>query len=172
MGSHFDDTAHASPHAAFIGIQARRLLQTSSKGAKYLYLFVDALCALWRKDSQGARLFVNAQKGIPGNFDLLKPDAAHYLIAPVMALASMLPSIGMEFDAKDFNATLARALKLHKKFWSSGKKRKLDPEGLLSIDLLGVTAMGYDQGMEISVESDYIPAHLLRGDPFTKTRQP
>ena len=33
MGSHFDDTAHASPHAAFIGIQARRLLQTPSQVA-------------------------------------------------------------------------------------------------------------------------------------------
>jgi hypothetical protein len=144
------------------------LRKSSTRGARYLYLFVDALRSLWYKEASAAKHVLKALKAIPARFDPLKPTYNIYIGAPIMALAGDLANKGL-LDM--FNGTLERALRLHKKFWAQGKDARADPRGLLSIDLLAMVSLAHDRGVRIAVNSDYIPAHLVRGEPFEKGRK-
>jgi hypothetical protein len=65
-------------------------------------------------------------------------------------------------DAK-FGEALAKAVELHKKYWSKKKDLRLrDYKGFFSVELTGLAKMGLDQGLTFDVESAYIPMELIR----------
>jgi Immunity protein 49 len=67
----------------------------------------------------------------------------------------------IEGDAQAFNESLAKALELHKKHYSSDERMSGDPRGFIAIAPLGITCYAYDAGFPIEVESDYIPKYIV-----------
>jgi hypothetical protein len=67
----------------------------------------------------------------------------------------------LEGDSEAFNASLAKALELHKKHWSSDEQMSGDPRGFIAIAPLGIACYAYDAGFPIEVESEYIPKYIL-----------
>ncbi|WP_261719689.1 immunity 49 family protein [Streptomyces sp. FZ201] len=129
------------------------------EGDEYLYHWVDALQTYWLEE--------------PGLVDKLTaaietshPDVA--TIAPRDLLQNVLyPPINLfyRFLRKEhgaFNAALAEALELHKRYWTTNEERSDDIEGCLALGPLAVACLAYDAGFPIEVESDYLPHHLLR----------
>ncbi|MBP6722142.1 MAG: immunity 49 family protein [Bacteroidia bacterium] len=66
-------------------------------------------------------------------------------------------------DPREMNLALKEALESHKTFWSTDDKRSRDA-GWISLPLLHACAYAHDHGMEIEVESDYIPRWLYLGE--------
>ncbi|MFE2166702.1 immunity 49 family protein [Streptomyces sp. NPDC059447] len=63
-------------------------------------------------------------------------------------------------DEDGFNGALAEALELHKAYWST-PERAGDIAGFLALGPLAIACLAYDAGLEIEVESDYLPLRLL-----------
>jgi hypothetical protein len=59
--------------------------------------------------------------------------------------------------------SLTFSLECHKKFWGTEKNRQ-DKNGWISLPLLAACAYAYDHGMDLNVESDYIPRWIVTGD--------
>lgn len=90
----------------------------------------------------------------------------HFPAAPVLQLyyppMELFYHLTQREEAK-FNASLANALELHKRYWTTEEERLRDPEGFVGLAPLVVTCLAHDAGMRIEVESDYLPFHLLTG---------
>lgn len=63
----------------------------------------------------------------------------------------------------DFDIALEKALDGHKLYWGSEENRQ-KKSGWISLPLLAACAYAYDHGMDLNVESDYIPRWLVTGD--------
>ncbi|MFC8721080.1 immunity 49 family protein [Kitasatospora sp. NPDC057198] len=66
-------------------------------------------------------------------------------------------------EVEAFNDSLATALTWHKEYWTGNEARSTKPEGFVALAPLAVAVLAYDAGMEIEVESQYLPHHLLHG---------
>ncbi|MFW0786440.1 immunity 49 family protein [Gordonia sp. CPCC 206044] len=73
-------------------------------------------------------------------------------------LFGVLASIG---DQRTFTEQLEIALTSHRTYWGSTAERRRDPNGFISLPLFGLAAMAADEGMQIEVESDYLPRQLI-----------
>jgi len=69
----------------------------------------------------------------------------------------------LQKDAFGFNDLLEKALNKHKEYFSK-KDRAADFWGWVSFPLLMICSYAYDNGISITVESDYIPRWLFEGD--------
>ncbi|MFJ9084418.1 Imm49 family immunity protein [Streptomyces sp. NPDC102384] len=56
---------------------------------------------------------------------------------------------------------MLEALQLHKSYWTIDEKRANDLGGTVALALLAITCLACDAGFPITVESDYLPGHLL-----------
>ena len=65
-------------------------------------------------------------------------------------------------DADRFNASLERALVLHRQHWSAGD-RATNPDGFVALAPLAMAVLAQEVGIEVRVESDYLPRYLLSG---------
>ncbi|MEU9713857.1 immunity 49 family protein [Streptomyces sp. NPDC047976] len=54
-----------------------------------------------------------------------------------------------------------RALTWHKEYWTATEARSRSGEGLLAFGPLALACLARDAGMEIRVESEYLPKELL-----------
>ncbi|MFE7099574.1 Imm49 family immunity protein [Streptomyces erythrochromogenes] len=61
-----------------------------------------------------------------------------------------------------FNQALATALRWHKDHWSREESQAIDATGLIALAPLALACIAHDAGIPIEVESDYVPAALLR----------
>ncbi|WP_406450308.1 immunity 49 family protein [Streptomyces sp. NBC_00876] len=68
----------------------------------------------------------------------------------------------VKHDHDGFNAALAEALELHKKYWTRDEDRAEDIKGLWAIGPLAIACLAYDGDFPIDVESEYLPKHLLQ----------
>ena len=71
---------------------------------------------------------------------------------------------------RHFNDALAEALTSHKKYWGSTEKLRNDLNGVVSLRLTAAAALAYDRGINLAVESDYLPASWVRGDHFRNSK--
>ncbi len=67
----------------------------------------------------------------------------------------------LQRDPKRFNESLVRALHLHRRFWTTGDNRR-EPEGFIALPLTAISIFARRAGMNIDVDSDYLPRTLLR----------
>jgi hypothetical protein len=126
----------------------------------YAYLFVDALQGYWRSEQDTpARLTRALEETEPARLVIADPDFVLDLIVPEMELLYRV----MRGDAAAFNASLATALERHKKYWSHAK-RSFAPEGHLAWGPLAMASLAHEQGLAVTVESDYLPPRLWRGE--------
>jgi hypothetical protein len=66
-------------------------------------------------------------------------------------------------DKEKSETSLRQALESHKTFWGA-KNMRQDKNGWISLPLIHACAYAYDHGMDLNVESDYIPRWLVTGD--------
>jgi hypothetical protein len=127
---------------------------------EYAYLYVDALQGYWRSEQDTpARLTRALEETEPAKVPIAGPDFVLDLIVPEMELLYRV----MLGDAAAFNASLASALELYKKYWSHAK-RAYAPEGQLAWGALAMASLAHEQGLAVTVESDYLPPRLWRGE--------
>ncbi|WP_090012438.1 immunity 49 family protein [Lentzea albidocapillata] len=62
-----------------------------------------------------------------------------------------------------FNESLAKALELHRQYWTATAERANDPGGFIAWRVLAIACLAQDAGVDITVESGYLPKNLLDG---------
>lgn len=62
-----------------------------------------------------------------------------------------------------FNEALAQALEQHKKYWTADDDKAEHPRGFVALGPLAIACIAKDAGMTITVESEYLPKHLVLG---------
>jgi hypothetical protein len=138
------------------------ILRTSSfKPDEYVYLYVDVLQAVLRRDDDlSTRLFNALEATDPEKLEQGVGLAyALYIVVPALNLLLQL----LSRNAPKFNQVLASALEAHKEFWSVNETTSRKPYGFIAWPLLAITSLAYDYDMPIEVESDYLPLRLLHG---------
>ena len=88
--------------------------------------------------------------------------------SPELLLLVLYPPIELLYfatqgDAEEFNTRLLRAVQDHHRYWSKTEERRRDVQGFIAWGPLAIACIALDMGMEITVESDYLPRHLLLG---------
>lgn len=140
-----------------VPVELMRRSRTSALEDSFLY--AEALQAYGRGEP-GAR--DKAQAALEATKTEVLPaptvEATHELAVPMMELFLRL----IEGKPNGFNETLARAIELHKRYWSREKVSR-DPRGYIALELTALSALGHDAGIPINVESDYLPMGLVRG---------
>ncbi|MFB6843330.1 immunity 49 family protein [Streptomyces sp. NPDC056373] len=64
-------------------------------------------------------------------------------------------------DPETFSQALARALELHKQYWSE-EDRTFQASGLVALAPLAIACFAHDAGLPVEVESEYLPAVLIK----------
>ncbi|MEY3444260.1 MAG: hypothetical protein RLZZ519_2541 [Bacteroidota bacterium] len=149
------------------------------RAQKCITSLVDSAHSLWGTDFQkGASIYSQSE----ANFDCIlmsgKIEDAQEILHQIFEIHkgsvdphwSSLGAPEMEVwrwvlskEPKEMNLAIKAALESHKALWSTADKRSRDA-GWLSLPLLHACAYAYDHGMDINVESDYIPRWLVKGE--------
>jgi hypothetical protein len=134
-----------------------RASRTKSDPAFYKYL--DAISAFALRAEDGGSKLLEALNAL--HPDLLKMMSAEF------ALDILTPEIEMAFrladgDAAGFNKSVTFAIERHKSYWSKGD-RKGDPVGYLALGAIAFSSLAVDTGIEVDVDSDYLPMTIVRG---------
>ena len=134
-----------------------RLRDSSTKMDDYAYLLMDALQQYSCADPRAATVLDGALSSAREDAKVDPVWTRHVVVPAIEVLLAALQGVG----AEDFNNKLSSALEMHRKYWSKGK-RKDQSEGMMSIPLLGVCSLAYERGVDVRVQSDYVPGHLVR----------
>lgn len=135
------------------------LRSSSSRFPEYVYLYAQSLrdfaTRQWKDIVQTMLAAVKATD--PERPDITDPDWALDLHVPQLEVLIY----AVTKDAK-FGDALARAVALHKKYWSKKKDLRLrDYEGFLAVELTALAKIGLDQGLSFDIDSPYVPMQLI-----------
>lgn len=134
------------------------LRASSTQSDEASYLFIDALQALWKKDSNALTLLEKAVEATHPKIVKLVADYVLNILVPEMELLWRFTTR----DAQGFNKALHYALERYKKYWGS-KEYKFSASGFIAYNLLAYTSLAYNNNMLIEVESDYLPKKFYQG---------
>jgi hypothetical protein len=134
---------------------------SSTRGLEHAYRFAEALQSYWKREGGSAEQALSALRAAEDE-NLPAPTVIATRELAVPEIRAFLRLI--EKEAGPFNETLAQALVLHRQYWSRSEDLARDPRGYFSLSLTGLAALAYDAGIPITVESDYLPMGLVRGD--------
>ncbi|WP_210582688.1 immunity 49 family protein [Streptomyces sp. GESEQ-4] len=139
---------------------AAQLRQADGVFDEYIYHWVEALQAYWLKRPEFGDKLVAAVDGTdPGALRHAPRDGVLQIMYPPMNLLTQLT----RGDQNKFNTELAKTLEWHKYYWTHDEDRERDTEGLVALGPLGVCCLAVQAGFTITVESEYLPKHLLEG---------
>ncbi|GAA2519120.1 immunity 49 family protein [Streptomyces longisporus] len=137
-----------------------RLRQADGVLDEYIYDWVEALQAYWLKRPEFGDKLVAAVEGTdPAALRHAPRDGVLQIMYPPMNLLTQLA----RGDQERFNAELAKAVEWHKEYWTRDEDRELTTEGLVALGPLAVSCLAVQAGFTITVESEYLPKHLLEG---------
>jgi hypothetical protein len=138
-------------------IDALRL--SSTKSDEFSYLWVDALRAYWlNQDGVIAKVLAAMDATLPEHL-VIAPQAFATLIAfPAMSAFFSL----VEQDGDQFDLRLAKAVDMHKRYWST-KSRDTASDGYLALGPLAMACIAHDLGLPVTVTSDYMPTPMVEG---------
>ncbi|WIX85452.1 immunity 49 family protein [Amycolatopsis sp. DG1A-15b] len=126
---------------------------------EFVYSWVGALQTYWTRGEGLVEEILSAMAGTdPAGLRQLDADAVLQRYYPPI---EMFYHLTQRDDAK-FNKSLANALELHKRFWSTEDQRT-SPFGYVALGPLAIACLARDAGVTIEVESEYLPANLLAG---------
>jgi hypothetical protein len=121
---------------------------------------VEALQAYWLKRPEFGDKLVAAVDGTdPSALRHAPRDGVLQIMYPPMNLLTQLA----RGDQEKFNTELAKALEWHKGYWTRDEERALTTQGLVALGPLGVACLAVQTGFAITVESEYLPKHLISG---------
>lgn len=136
------------------------LRQRSGETDEFQYDWIKTLQTYWRSEPGLIDTLLRAMRGADPEADTVAGgEMVAQVFYPPMELFYLLTQ---REDAK-FNSSLAKALELHRQYWTATPERTTDPEGFVAWRLLAMACLAKDAGVEITVESDYLPKHLLDG---------
>lgn len=126
---------------------------------EYIYTWVAAFQKFWRNDEEGViQSLIDAMNAAePEDMVHASEELLLLLLYPPIELLC----IAAQGDAVWFNERLAVALERHKQYWSKTAERRNDVEGFIAWGPLAMACLARDMGLQITVESDYMPVHLL-----------
>ncbi|MEU5366911.1 immunity 49 family protein [Streptomyces sp. NPDC005925] len=145
---------------ALCGIPLDRLRSTEGSYDAYVYHWVDTLRTYWL---QGEGLVEKLTAAIEQSNPDIATNTPRDLLQQVLYPPIDLFYRFLRQDAEGFNRALEEALKLHKLYWTADEDRAKDAEGRVALAPLAVACLAHDGGIEVAVESEYLPHHLLRG---------
>jgi hypothetical protein len=127
----------------------------------YIYHWVDTLQEYWlRRPDLVEKLVKTIRASHPEAVSVAPRDLLQGVLYPPIELFHRF----VRQDADGFNQALVEALQLHKAYWTADEDRAKDPAGRIALGPLALACLAYDGGMAVEVESEYLPAHLLRRD--------
>lgn len=120
---------------------------------EFQYEWVALLQAARREDPSQ---LVNRARRLDLTSKIGAQTVIDHLIKPTIDVFTAM-AVG---DEKAFTKELVKALKRHRKYFDTGKRRS-GPDGFVSVPLLALTCWAHDRGMHIAIESEYIPRGLV-----------
>lgn len=132
----------------------------SGQADEFQFDWIKTLQLYWRSEEGLIDSLLRAMQGADPEADTVAGAAmiAHVFYPP-MELFYLLTQ---REDAK-FNESLSKSLELHKQYWTATSERRDDPEGFVAWRILAIACLAKDAGVDITVESDYLPQNLLDG---------
>ncbi|MFB9365431.1 immunity 49 family protein [Kitasatospora albolonga] len=125
---------------------------------EYIYLWVEALQAYWKKEPQQAeKLAAAIEESDP---EVARIASKDYLVRVAHPPMEMMYQF-LKGDQAAFTSSLVRALEMHREYWTSDHEQSISSTGFLALAPLAVACMAFDSGMQIEVESGYLPENLL-----------
>ncbi|MEE1790765.1 immunity 49 family protein [Streptomyces sp. BE308] len=128
---------------------------------------VDQVAFRWVGALQG--YFNRAPNFLGLLHDAMKGTAPEKLaVNPAYVLQILFPSMELLYylslqDSAGFNQALEESLNLHHHFWTSDLELSRSPYGFTAKGPLALACIAEDMGMQVTVESEYLPYMLLRG---------
>ncbi|MGW2400037.1 immunity 49 family protein [Kitasatospora sp. NPDC001664] len=136
------------------------LRQSGAVFDEYIYAWVGALQAFRRQEPEVMEKLLAAIDGTdPQAARVADRETLLKLLYPPIAAFYRL----VQRDAEKFNEALVEGLELHREYWTAEEDRLDEPFGFVSLPLLAIACLARDLGIEVEVESDYLPKHLLLG---------
>lgn len=133
----------------------------------YAYARQDAVRAFLRGRLEAPELLARAlELTDPSQLDDDLVDYTLMIVVPAMEVLFQI----IDDDAAGYDDALAEALVQHRRYYTEVQPRTTEiakrprGEALLPITLLGLAAIAYDRGLRSSVESDYLPPSIVRGE--------
>ncbi|MGX1810910.1 immunity 49 family protein [Nocardia sp. NPDC055321] len=125
----------------------------------FVYPWIDVLRLFLSREEIPADLFETVMR-------LSDPEVTRFTPEDFMLLVSY-PPIEMFYyllrgDSGKFNDSLAGAIISHRNYWSTPELADC-PDGFIALGPLAIAILARKVGMDINVESDYLPANLLNG---------
>ncbi len=137
-----------------------QLRQADGVFDEYIYDWVEALQAYWLKRPEFGDKLVAAVDGTdPTRLRHAPRDGVLQIMYPPMNLLTQLA----RGDQDKFNAELAKAVQWHKDYWTRDEDRALETQGLVALGPLALTCLAVQAGFTLTVESEYLPKHLIAG---------
>jgi hypothetical protein len=135
------------------------LRRSSARFDECQYLLIDALQAFHCRTPDWSTKFRRAIDATdPGRFAMIDEDYVLNIIVPEMQMLFRLATR----ELTPFHDALEYALERHKKYWGH-EERKRDPDGYLALGPLAIASLAHDAGLEVEVDSDFVPVHLIDG---------
>ncbi|MFI5528011.1 immunity 49 family protein [Kitasatospora sp. NPDC051853] len=143
---------------ALAAVPVELLRESGAVYDEYIYVWVEALQAYWRKEPQQVEKLAAAIEG--SDPEVARIASKDYLLRVAYPPMEMFYQF-LKDDQAAFNASLVQALELHKEYWTGDRELSIESTGFLALAPLAVACMAYDSGMQIDVESGYLPENLL-----------
>ncbi|MFE3553825.1 immunity 49 family protein [Streptomyces sp. NPDC059193] len=131
------------------------LLRENGRVDEYVYAWIDTLQTYWTGGPDLGQKLVAAVDGTDPEV-ARDPETAGRLSYPSMEMFHRI----IRNDEAGFHQALATALQWHKEYWSE-ESRSIEATGLVALAPLAMTCIAHDAGIQIEVESDYLPAALV-----------
>jgi Immunity protein 49 len=134
--------------------------ESSTKSPEFHNLFVDAVESFWTGGAKTGRLIEATRAATDASrLDVRTADFDFHHWVPEINLLSCLHD-----HQKDFAESLTDALRLHQKYYSANEERGRDWYGFIAMRPLVWAAIGFDRGVPFSIDSDYFPMYLVKGN--------
>ncbi|MFC7845766.1 immunity 49 family protein [Streptomyces sp. NPDC057382] len=132
------------------------LRENGGQFEEYHYAWIDTLQTYWLGGPDLVPKLVAAVDGTEPEA-VADPETVSKLLYPPMEVFHRF----IRKDPETFNQALARALELHKQYWSE-KDRVFQASGLVALAPLAIACFAHDAGLPIEAESEYLPAVLIK----------
>ncbi|MFG2403940.1 immunity 49 family protein [Streptomyces brevispora] len=144
---------------ALCHVPTAKLRESEAACDEYLYAWIEALQAFWLGRPEFADKLVEAASGTtPGVPSATGQDYASQIMWPPMDLLRWRATGQQE----QFNSSLDKALRAHKAYWTADQERADSCYGWVALAPLAMACLALDADFSIEIESDYMPAHLLK----------
>ncbi|AGY56345.1 immunity 49 family protein [Gloeobacter kilaueensis] len=137
------------------------LRQSSTQVDEFFYSYICALQSYWQGKSKDAAQHLTAaiKTAKPDKIQCFDEDYLYLIgVSQIDVLYNLISK-----DQQGFDKALTKALEYHYKFWTTDDDGRLNATAFLAYNYLALAGLAYEQGMSVTVESDYLPLSLVRG---------